>query len=128
MKVRLGGVCLVATGLTVMLLNPSTVSTSADTLPPPSAERALLDRYCVTCHNQRVKTAGLMLDRMDLDLAPEGAAVWGRAVGEVGGGILRSAGRGRSRLASMRSCRFWKRASIARRWRRRIPGDRRFTV
>jgi cytochrome c5 len=31
---------------------------------PPS--RALLDQYCVTCHNTRLKTAGLMLDQLDL--------------------------------------------------------------
>ena len=26
---------------------------------PKSAERALLDQYCVSCHNQRAKTAGV---------------------------------------------------------------------
>jgi hypothetical protein len=88
MKVRLGGVCLVATGLTAMLLNPSTVSTSADTLPPPSAERALLDRYCVTCHNERVKTAGLLLDRMDLDRVPESAEVWEKVLRKLGVGMM----------------------------------------
>ena len=28
--------------------------------------RAMLDTYCVTCHNQRLKTAGLMLDTADV--------------------------------------------------------------
>ena len=28
--------------------------------------RAVVDRYCVTCHNERTKTAGLTLDTMDL--------------------------------------------------------------
>ncbi len=28
--------------------------------------RELLDRYCVTCHNERLQTAGLMLDQVDL--------------------------------------------------------------
>ena len=32
--------------------------------------RALLDRYCVTCHNQRLKTAGLTLDTADLANIP----------------------------------------------------------
>jgi len=30
------------------------------------ATRAVLDKYCVTCHNQRLKTAGLTLDTLDL--------------------------------------------------------------
>ena len=28
--------------------------------------RAVLDRYCVTCHNERAKAGGLMLDKVDL--------------------------------------------------------------
>ena len=31
--------------------------------------RALLDRYCVTCHNERLQTAGVMFDRVDIDRA-----------------------------------------------------------
>ena len=33
---------------------------------PGPLDRALLDRYCITCHNERLNTAGLMLDRVDL--------------------------------------------------------------
>jgi mono/diheme cytochrome c family protein len=35
-----------------------------------------LDRYCVTCHNARLKTAGLMLDRLDLALVGRDAETW----------------------------------------------------
>src|SRR5438067_1912578 len=40
-------------------------------LPPartqsPSPDQALINQYCVGCHNQRTKTAGLMLDKLDL--------------------------------------------------------------
>src|SRR5262249_12478853 len=36
--------------------------------PPPAAaeQRALVDRYCVGCHNQRQKVAGLTLDTVDV--------------------------------------------------------------
>src|SRR5207245_896096 len=36
--------------------------------------RELLDRYCVTCHNQKSATAGLMLDKMNLERVGEDAA------------------------------------------------------
>ncbi len=36
---------------------------AASPLPP----RALFDKYCVTCHNARLKTAGLMLDTINVD-------------------------------------------------------------
>src|SRR5437870_6381992 len=42
--------------------------------------RALLDRYCVTCHNEKLATAGLMLDKMDLDKVRENPAVWEKVV------------------------------------------------
>src|ERR1700676_892493 len=48
-----------------------------------SPERALLDRYCVTCHNEKLKTAGLMLDKMDVEKVPENAEVWEKVVRKV---------------------------------------------
>ena len=41
-----------------------------------SPARAMLDKYCVTCHNQRLKTAGLMLDKADVDHAGADAQTW----------------------------------------------------
>ena len=49
---------------------PQKISASA------SAPRAVLDKYCVTCHNQRAKTAGLALDTLDLTQVSDRAAVW----------------------------------------------------
>ncbi|HYR89227.1 MAG TPA: DUF1592 domain-containing protein [Terriglobia bacterium] len=45
-----------------------------------STTRALLDTYCVTCHNQRSATAGLTLDKMDLNKIGEDSAVWEKVV------------------------------------------------
>ena len=44
--------------------------------PSPSAHRAVLDRFCVTCHNARLRTAGLQLDTADVDHPGGNAAVW----------------------------------------------------
>jgi mono/diheme cytochrome c family protein len=38
--------------------------------------RAVLDRYCVTCHNEKLKTGGLMLDRPDLANLGGDAKIW----------------------------------------------------
>src|SRR5579859_1596898 len=55
---------------------------------PVSAQRKLLDQYCVTCHNQRIKTAGLMLDKMNVDHPSEGAEVWEKVVRKLRGGMM----------------------------------------
>ena len=40
------------------------------------APRALVDKYCVTCHNQRMNTAGLALDTVELTSPPASAETW----------------------------------------------------
>ena len=54
--------------------SPSSVPSSA------SPHREVLNRYCVTCHNERLKTAGLMLDKQDIQNVPAGAAVWEKVI------------------------------------------------
>ena len=44
---------------------PQQPSTTAATTPRVVDLRATLDTYCIACHNQRLKTAGLMLDTID---------------------------------------------------------------
>ena len=57
-----------------------------------SEVRALLDRYCVTCHNQRLKTAGLELDRLDPGLVGEHADTWEKVVRRLRTGSMPPAG------------------------------------
>jgi cytochrome c5 len=53
-----------------------------------AAGRALLDKYCVTCHNQRAKTAGLMFDQMDLAHVSQDSAIWEKAVRKLRAGMM----------------------------------------
>ena len=49
--------------------------------PDPAATyRAVLDRYCVTCHNGRLRTAGLELDRADLSDVSGHGELWEKVV------------------------------------------------
>ena len=59
---------------------------------PASPERDLLNRYCVTCHNQTLKTAGLMLDVMDLSKVSEHADVWEKVVLKLRAGLMPPSG------------------------------------
>ena len=55
---------------------------------PLSAQRAVLDQYCVTCHNQKLKTAGLLLDRMDLAHVGDQAEAWEKVVRKLRAGMM----------------------------------------
>ena len=48
----------------------------AQATPTVSTHRAVLDRYCVTCHNSRLRTANLALDTVTLEPISEDAEVW----------------------------------------------------
>lgn len=54
-------------------------SSSSDSLSADSP-RALLDRYCVTCHNESLKTADLMLDKANVVVVGEDPPLWERVV------------------------------------------------
>jgi hypothetical protein len=55
-----------------------------------SPHRAVLNRYCVTCHNERLKTAGLRLDQIDVDTvsSDEAAAVLEKVVRKLRTGSM----------------------------------------
>jgi len=48
-----------------------------------SVHRALLDKYCVTCHNQRLKTADLALDIADLTNVAAQSDTWEKVIRKV---------------------------------------------
>jgi mono/diheme cytochrome c family protein len=55
-------------------------SPSTGAVPAASSHRRTIDRYCVTCHNQKLKTAGVMLDEADVANPGAGAEVWEKVV------------------------------------------------
>ena len=62
-------------------------------------QHTLLRRYCLTCHNERLRTAGLALDTLDLEQVGEHAVVWEKVVRKLRTGVMPPAGRPRpSRL------------------------------
>src|SRR5438067_10422104 len=62
--------------------------TLAQNPTPTPAPRALIDQYCVTCHNQRTKTAGLTLDRMDPAHVAQDREAWEKVVRKLRAGMM----------------------------------------
>ena len=57
--------------------------------------RALLDQYCVTCHNERLAIAGLLLDESDIEHVGAGADTWEKVVQKLRSGAMPPPGRRR---------------------------------
>src|SRR5262245_56929263 len=62
-------------------------ASSADTI-----DRSVVDKYCVTCHNQRLKSGGLALDSADLSNVAAHADVWEKVIRKVEAGMMPPAG------------------------------------
>ena len=56
--------------------------------PTSAPQRALLDKYCVTCHNQRLKIGGLSLDAQDVNKVGAAADVWEKVALKLHGGMM----------------------------------------
>jgi mono/diheme cytochrome c family protein len=59
---------------------------------PDQQQRALMNQYCVTCHNQKLKTGGLELDKLDLTHVAADAETWEKVVRKVRAGMMPPAG------------------------------------
>ena len=78
----------------LVLLGPA--FTAASEQPADgAAERVLLNRYCVTCHNDSLRVAGLALDTVDVTRVGDHAEIWEKVVGKLRAGMMPPAGRPR---------------------------------
>jgi mono/diheme cytochrome c family protein len=73
----------------------------------PTPQRAVLDRYCVTCHNTRLKTANLALDALDVSAVGGHAEEWEKVVRKLRGGLMPPAGRPRPDQATQDGLIAW---------------------
>jgi hypothetical protein len=79
---------------------------------PVSPQHALINQYCVTCHNERAKTAGLMLDKLDIDHPGEHAEAWEKVVRKLRGGMMPPQGMPRPDQGSIDGLITWLQTSL----------------
>ena len=69
---------VVSVTLGYLTAHPSAARAQVRPAAPTDTLRPLLDRYCVTCHNDRLKTAGLVLEGFDVARIGHEADTWER--------------------------------------------------
>src|SRR5215470_2911293 len=75
--------------------------------PAVSAQRAVLDKYCVSCHNERLKTANLMLDKLNLAALGGHAAEAEKVVRKLRAGMMPPQGMPRPDAATREALIDW---------------------
>ena len=125
---RLTACCLVMAAL----LAGDRVGAQPSTADPAVAEyRALLDQYCVSCHNQalvegtgeprtalisQLRAVGLTLDTLDLATVGADAAHWEQVVRKLRAGLMPPAGRPRPDDATNDAFKAWLETQLDDAW------------
>src|SRR5258705_5015290 len=93
---------------------PQTFSAPA---PPSSPDtRGVLDKYCITCHSQRVRTAGLVLEGIGAANPADRAELWERVIAKLRAKAMPPAGMPRPDAATYHAVAASLEAAIDRAW------------
>jgi mono/diheme cytochrome c family protein len=68
-----------------------------------ATQRAVVDKYCVVCHNQKLKTANLLLDQLDLARLGDHAEIGEKVVRKLRAGVMPPTGMPRPNPAALES-------------------------
>jgi len=82
---------------------PKHAATPAQQSVDVATQRAVVDKYCVVCHNQKLKTANLLLDQLDLARLGDHAEIGEKVVRKLRAGVMPPTGMPRPNPAALES-------------------------
>ena len=80
-----------------------------------AAHAAVVQQYCVGCHNEQNRTANLSLENVDLALISQDAELWEKVIRKLRAGMMPPPGMPRPSLADYNGLRDWLENEIDRR-------------
>jgi mono/diheme cytochrome c family protein len=72
----------------LLFVLPAGSQTPAATSSAASGNQALVGKYCVTCHSDRLKTGGLTLEKADIDHVGTSPEIWEKVLRKLRGGMM----------------------------------------
>ena len=78
--------------MTKFLITAFAIAMTASAQQPMSDPQSVMNQYCVTCHNTKLKTGGLALDSLDLHRVDANAETWEKVVRKLRAGMMPPAG------------------------------------
>src|SRR5215510_4302892 len=110
------GLCgWMAAALSAMQATPAR-SLSRSASAPTSPIKAVVDTYCLTCHNQKLRTAGLVLEDVDPTRPAANAEIWERVIAKLRSGAMPPPGLPRPDSKTYDNAASWLEGEIDRAW------------
>jgi len=92
---------------TSQVTKPTVTPAAQIAAPDVATQRAVVDRYCVGCHNAKLKTANLLLDQLDLAHLGEHAEIGEKVVRKLRAGMMPPTGMPRPDAATSAALIAW---------------------
>ncbi len=105
-----GSKSILRNGLLAALCFPLLAQTPARpraAAPTPAAERAVLEEYCIVCHDNQTKTANFSLESADINKVGDHPEIWERVIRKLRAGMMPPPGNPRPPLAQYEQLRDW---------------------
>ena len=109
---RLGGVAILATAAWFPQAASPQQSAPSASVTTAAQSHALLDKYCVSCHSERLKTGGLVLEKLDLTKVADHAEVLEKVALKLRGGMMPPPGLPRPDNATVDGLASWIETSL----------------
>src|SRR5690242_11831227 len=84
--------------------------------PPTISIKSVVDTYCIACHNQKLRTAGLVLEGVDTTRPAANADVWERVIAKLRAGAMPPPGLPRPDAKAYDTAAGWLEDEIDRAW------------
>ena len=84
--------------------------------PSTSTAHAVVTKYCISCHNERARTGGLALDRLETANPGDAAEIWERVVEKLRAGSMPPPGRPRPDAATYAAAAIELERALDRAW------------
>jgi mono/diheme cytochrome c family protein len=110
-----GGWILAVSG-SARAVSPPPQTPAAQLSSSPTTRQAVLQRYCIGCHNERQKTGGLALDALDVEHPSANPDVWERVITKLRAGSMPPTGRPRPDAATYDALSTWLEGELDRAW------------
>ena len=101
MKRRFTYLCIAITALAAAPSRQMDGRQSPTVVSQPASPQSVLNTYCITCHNERAKTGGLALDKLDVQHVGEDAETWEKVVRKLRSGMMPPSGARRPDRATL---------------------------
>jgi mono/diheme cytochrome c family protein len=115
--ILIGGMVIAALlGVEIAARQSPPTSVQATSPPSPAQPQAVLNQYCVTCHNEKQRIGGLSLSNLDATRPAEHAEIWERVLEKLRSGAMPPPGRPRPDVPTYHAVAHSLEAELDRAW------------